>query len=55
MVKSPESHLAQSYVARNFVTLSNILTSQSCLFPFHQIFKNEIYYSFDVLVSFHQG
>ena len=39
-------------VARNFVMLSNIVIA---LVSIHQILKNKICYSFDVLVSFHQG
>ena len=39
-------------VAQNFVTLSNIVIA---LVSIHQILKNKICYSFDVLVSFHQG
>ena len=41
-------------VARNFITLSNILTSYRTCFA-REIFKNKIYYSFDVLVSFDQN
>ena len=39
-------------VAQNFVTLSNIVIA---LVSIYQILKNKICYSFDVLVSFHQG
>ena len=62
-VKSPESHLARSYVARNQSRVARNFNSSLpkfnhaqqhpniliALVSFHQIFKNKIFYSFDVL------
>ena len=56
------NHLARSYVARNFnqvarnfIMLSNMLTFLSHLFRFIKSLFLNIYYSFDVLASFHKG
>ena len=68
-VKSPQSHLARSYVARNQSHVArNVYSSHPkfyhaqqhpnilvALVSFHQIFKNKMYYSFDVRAPFHQG